>query len=118
MQSLIKLLYPPQCVMCDDRTEIDFALCGSCWADTPFIDGLCCDACGAPLPGDDASVDGLLCDDCMVVARPWTKGRAVLVYRDKARRLILSLKHGILYLKIKIFQPQELVHQLLSFKIR
>ncbi|MCF2906063.1 ComF family protein [Octadecabacter sp. CECT 8868] len=94
MQSLIQLLYPPQCVMCDDRTELDFALCGSCWAETPFIDGLCCDACGTPLPGDDTSNHGLLCDDCMVVARPWSEGRAVLVYKDKARRLVLSLKHG------------------------
>lgn len=94
MQSLIQVLYPPQCVMCDARTEVDFALCGPCWAETPFIDGLCCDACGAPLPGQGELEDGILCDDCMVIARPWSKGRAALVYKDKARRLVLSLKHG------------------------
>lgn len=94
MQSLIQVLYPPQCVMCEARTEVDFALCGPCWAETPFIVGLCCDGCGAPLPGDEAPVEGLLCDDCMVIARPWSQGRAVMVYRDKARRFVLSLKHG------------------------
>ena len=60
----------------------------------PFIDGLCCDGCGAPLPGEDAPDAGVLCDDCMVIARPWSKGRAAMVYKDKARRLVLSLKHG------------------------
>ena len=94
MQSLIKVLYPPQCVMCDTRTEVDFALCGTCWAQTPFIEGLCCDACGVPLPGSGVPEDGVFCDDCMIIARPWSKGRAVMAYRDKARRLVLSLKHG------------------------
>ena len=94
MQSLIQILYPPQCVMCDVKTESDFGLCGPCWAKTPFIEGLCCDGCGAPLPGEDAQDASVLCDDCMVIARPWSKGRAVMVYKDKARRLVLSLKHG------------------------
>lgn len=94
MQSLIQVLYPPQCVMCEARTEVDFALCGPCWAETPFIDGLCCDACGSPLLGDGDSDAGILCDDCMVTARPWSRGRAAMAYKDKARHLILSLKHG------------------------
>ena len=94
MQSLIQMLYPPQCVICEERTDVDFALCGSCWAETPFIEGLCCDACGTPLPGNAAPEEQIYCDDCMVIARPWSKGRAAMVYKDKARRLVLSLKHG------------------------
>jgi predicted amidophosphoribosyltransferase len=94
MQSLFKIFYPSQCVMCEARTEVDFALCGPCWAETPFIDGLCCDGCGSPLPGQGEPEAGILCDDCMVVARPWSKGRAAMIYKEKARRLVLSLKHG------------------------
>lgn len=94
MQSLIKVLYPPQCVMCEAQTEVDFALCGPCWAETPFIDGLCCDGCSAPLLGEGEEDGGLRCDDCMTIARPWSKGRAALIYKDKARRFVLSLKHG------------------------
>lgn len=94
MQSLIQLLYPPQCVMCDAKTESDFGLCGPCWSETPFIGGLCCDGCGAPLKGEEAPDERVLCDDCMIIARPWSKGRAALVYKDIARRLVLSLKHG------------------------
>lgn len=92
LQSLIQVLYPPQCVMCEAQTEVDFALCGACWAETPFIDGLCCNACGVPLPGQ--SDEAVLCDDCMITTRPWTRGRAAMAYRDRARRFILSLKHG------------------------
>lgn len=94
LQSLIQTLYPPQCVMCDARTEVDFALCGSCWADTPFIDGLICDCCGAPLPGEGEDSERLRCDDCMVVARPWSRGRCAMTYQGRARRLVLSIKHG------------------------
>lgn len=94
MQRLIQTLYPPSCIMCDALTEVDFALCGPCWAETPFIVGLCCDACGCPLPGQGDADPGILCDDCMVIARPWAKGRAALIYKDKARRMVLSIKHG------------------------
>nr|WP_268821686.1 double zinc ribbon domain-containing protein [Octadecabacter dasysiphoniae] len=94
MQSLIQAIYPPQCVMCEARTDVDFALCGPCWAETPFISGLCCDQCGSPLPGQGEPEEGVLCDDCMTIARPWSKGRAAMVYKDKARRMVLSIKHG------------------------
>jgi predicted amidophosphoribosyltransferase len=94
MQSLIKTLYPPQCVMCDTLTEVDFALCGECWGQTPFIDGLCCDGCGTSLPGHGEPEPGVLCDDCMTIARPWSHERSSMIYKDKARRFVLALKHG------------------------
>ena len=34
------------------------------------------------------------CDDCLRQPRPWRAGRAALVYKDKARALVLALKHG------------------------
>jgi len=80
--------------MCDTPTESEFALCGSCWGDTPFIGGLCCDTCGAPLPGSGDGVQRVLCDDCMLIARPWSKGRSALVYKDATRRMVMSFKHG------------------------
>lgn len=92
MQSLIRLLYPAQCIACDELVQDDFALCPACWRDTPFITGLTCDACGTPLPGDTGETAH--CDDCITLARPWHRGRAALVYRDRARDLILALKHS------------------------
>ena len=93
MQAALHLVYPPQCLACDAPVAHDFGLCGPCWRDTPFISGLVCDLCGAPLPGEDQG-HSVLCDDCLTIARPWIKGRATLLYRDTARRMILALKHG------------------------
>ncbi len=73
--------------------ESDFGLCGPCWRDTPFIGGTICDSCGVSLPGD-AGPDALQCDDCLTTTRPWDQGRAALLYKDAARRIVLGLKHG------------------------
>ncbi len=34
------------------------------------------------------------CDDCLHVARPWSQGRAALLYKDNGRKLVLAMKHG------------------------
>lgn len=93
MQSVLSMIYPPQCISCDQSTERDFALCGFCWRETPFIEGLVCDLCGEPLAGED---DGHVvhCDACMKLERPWVQGRSVMLYGKNARKLILAMKHG------------------------
>ena len=93
LQSVIRAIYPAQCVACDAQTEAEFGLCGPCWRETRFIGGLVCDTCGTPLPGEDRG-EIVQCDDCMTVARPWDRGRAALVYTGVGRRLVLGLKHG------------------------
>lgn len=93
MQSALDLIYPHQCILCDAMVEQGAGLCGPCWRDTPFVSGLVCDICGAPLMGEE---DGspAHCDDCLRLARPWARGRTALVYRDRGRRVVLALKHG------------------------
>jgi len=93
MQTAVHAVFPPECISCGAGVDTDFGLCGTCWADTPFITGAACDSCGTPLPGATPE-QGLRCDECMVTARPWDKGRAVLVYADNGRKLVLALKHG------------------------
>lgn len=92
MQSVIRAVYPPQCVACDTQTAAEDGLCGPCWRDTVFVQGLSCDACGAPLMGEGHGP--LHCDDCMRIARPWAQGRTALVYDGIGRQLVLGLKHG------------------------
>lgn len=92
MQTLVQLVYPPRCLACGGLVETDFGLCGTCWRDTPFIAGLSCDLCGVPLPGDSDQAE--ICDECLQTPRPWVQGRAAIEYKDKGRRLVLSLKHG------------------------
>lgn len=93
LQRTIRAIYPPQCIACDALTEAEHGLCGSCWSRTAFISGAICDTCGVPLMGDDHG-EILQCDDCMQIARPWSRGRAVFLYQDVGRQLVLSLKHG------------------------
>ena len=92
-QSALRLIYPPRCTICGCQVDSDFGLCGPCWRDTPFVTGLCCDTCGIQLPGQ-AVGRAEFCDDCLVTARPWKSGRAVVLYRDNGRKLALALKHG------------------------
>jgi len=92
MQTLLRMIYPAQCLTCAEMVEEHFALCGTCWRETGFIRGLTCQSCGVPLPGEDE--DAISCDDCMTVARPWSKGRAALMYHGTGRKLVMALKHG------------------------
>lgn len=89
---VLRLVYPPQCLTCDASVGEEGTLCAACWSDTPFIAGLVCDKCGIPLPGADDGVP-VLCDDCQHIARPWGRGRAALMYGDKARKIVLGIKY-------------------------
>jgi predicted amidophosphoribosyltransferase len=93
MQAALRAVFPPQCISCGAQTADDFALCGTCWRQTPFIGGLVCDCCGVPLSGTDEG-RAEYCDDCLSATRPWDRGRAALLYRDKGREMVLALKHG------------------------
>lgn len=93
MQAMLKLIYPPACLSCGGDTAEHGRLCGPCRGEVPFITGLVCDKCGVPLPGDDPGT-AILCDDCMALARPWDRGRAALLYKGRARKLVLAFKHG------------------------
>lgn len=93
LRAALRLIFPPRCIACGGAVDDDFGLCGACWRETPFIAGHVCDACGSPLPGE-ADGQGDLCDDCLAMPRPWAQGRAALLYRDSARRMVLALKHG------------------------
>lgn len=93
-QTALGVIFPPRCLGCGGLVDQDFGLCGSCWAQTPFISGLICHTCGVPVPGLSDGVE-VRCDDCLKTPRPWTAGRAALLYQDRGRQLVLALKHGV-----------------------
>ncbi len=92
LRDALRVIYPPQCLTCETAVTEDGTLCPACWSEVPFLHGLGCDKCGLPLPGDSAAA--VLCDDCLHIARPWGRGRAVLSYGGGARRLVLGLKYA------------------------
>jgi len=93
LQAVLRLIYPPQCLGCGEMVTSEFGLCGTCWRETAFISGLVCDTCGTPLPGENPG-HSVHCDDCLATERPWSQGRAALLYKDMGRKLVLRLKHG------------------------
>lgn len=93
VQTVLRVVYPPTCLLCRDIVDSDHGLCGPCWRETHFIGGLVCDSCGTPLPGSDTA-EIAHCDDCLTIARPWAQGRAALLYSGNGRKLVLALKHG------------------------
>ncbi len=90
--TVLRLVYPPQCLTCEAAVEHEGGLCPACWVAVPFVTGLTCDQCGVPQPGDPADAP-VRCDDCHYVARPWSRGRAALLYDDKSRQIVLGLKY-------------------------
>lgn len=92
LQRALSIVYPTQCVLCAAQVDQDGGLCGACWRETPFVGGLSCDACGAPLPGYESG--RVQCDACLVSPRLWEAGRAAFTYDGNGRRIILALKHG------------------------
>lgn len=92
-RSLIEIVYPPRCIGCGGLVQSDFGLCPACWSETPFISGTVCNGCGVALPGESDG-DRIDCDSCLAAPRPWVEGRAALSYGDRARSLVLALKHG------------------------
>ncbi|WP_323763847.1 ComF family protein [Marinovum sp.] len=93
VQTALRVVYPPQCLICCEMVETDFGLCGPCWRDTPFVGGLVCDGCGLPLPGSDPE-EIAHCDTCLAYPPAWERARAALLYDDNGRRLVLGMKHS------------------------
>ena len=93
IQIAIRMLYPPQCIMCREQLQSENALCGSCWREMPFNTDCACVRCGASLIGVTETA-GAECDNCICNPPPWDEGRAVFRYQSLARKMILELKHG------------------------
>lgn len=89
---ILDVLLPPLCLRCHVLVDAPGRLCADCWSQIRFITPPFCAACGLPFDvdiGDDA-----VCGNCARDRPPFTQARAVVVYDDGSRPLILDLKHG------------------------
>jgi ComF family protein len=91
---LLDLLLPPHCAGCLGPVEAPGQLCGECFAHIGFVTDPCCRRCGLPLESEAAGGPQRSCIGCRQHPPPWRKARAALLYDDKARSLILRLKHA------------------------
>jgi ComF family protein len=91
-QSLLDAILPPLCLGCNEIIASSGALCAECWPRFSFIAAPHCDRCGVPFADDLGS--GAHCTECLTRPPRFRRARAVLIYDDKSRRVVLPLKHG------------------------
>lgn len=91
-QALVRLIFPPQCLVCGAPVENRASLCPECWKAVHFLDGPVCAVCGAPFDVDPG--DAAVCGACLAHPPAFATARAVLRYDDASKAPILALKHA------------------------
>jgi ComF family protein len=89
---VLDVLMPPQCLRCGTIVETTGTLCLACWPQLRFIDGPHCAVCGVPFEVDLG--EGAICGECARSRPLYGQARAVLVYDEGSKPLILKFKHG------------------------
>ncbi len=90
--ALLNALLPPRCLSCGASVDRQGGLCPGCWTALTFIAPPFCAGCG--LPFEYEAQDGDVCGACLAAPPPFARARAVLVYDDGSRPLVLGFKHG------------------------
>ena len=88
---LADLVLPPRCLRCGAVIEASGGLCPDCWPGMRFVAPPFCAACG--LPFDLPAEAGMLCAGCIRKPFRFRRARAVLVYDDASRDLLIGFKH-------------------------
>lgn len=93
LRRLVNSVLPPRCINCRALVHRETALCAECWPLFDFLAPPICRCCGFPFEFDPGPAESL-CAAC-ATRRPWfERARAVLVYGELSRRLVLDFKHG------------------------
>jgi len=91
LRRVLDALVPPRCLGCRTIVAEDGALCPTCWSEVSFISPPQCSLCGLPFtidPGAEA-----ICGACSIKRPGFDRARAVFLYDDGGRRLVLDYKH-------------------------
>lgn len=89
---VLDAVLPPRCPSCGVIVEIPAAVCGSCWSAIGFIAEPLCERCGRPF--EFTVADRSICGRCLADPPVFDRARAVALYDDASRGLILKFKHG------------------------
>lgn len=85
-------LLPPQCLNCGEMVDQPGTLCPACWERVDFIAPPLCACCGTPFELDPGPA--ALCGLCTVKPPPFARARAVFVYDEPGKGLVLRFKHA------------------------
>jgi len=90
--TVVDAVLPPRCLGCGVVVEAPGRLCMACWTPIRFLGPPCCAICGEPFPF--LQEGSSLCLSCVAQPPAYDRARAVFVYDEVTRKLILSFKHG------------------------
>jgi len=91
---VLDALLPPRCPVCRARIIEHGHLCGTCWAALEPITDPRCSKCSLPFAHES---DGLVCGACLARPPDFDHAFAPVIYAEKGRSLVLSLKYGGLF---------------------
>ncbi|MBL8837024.1 MAG: ComF family protein [Alphaproteobacteria bacterium] len=94
---VLDAVLPPQCLACSATVDAPGRLCARCWNSLAWIAAPFCARCGTPFefdPAAGAPARALTCAPCLADPPRYDRARAVLVYDDGAKRLVLGFKHA------------------------
>ena len=89
---LLDAVQPPRCPGCGIIVEMPAAVCGACWSAIAFIAEPLCERCGRPF--EFIVAERSVCGRCLADPPVFGRARAVALYDDASRGLILKFKHG------------------------
>lgn len=89
---VLDAVFPPQCPVCAAIVQEHAQLCPACWTQVRFIGAPHCACCGVPLEFDTGGE--ALCLQCLTDRPAFDRARAVMLYDDFSRGLVLKFKHG------------------------
>ena len=82
---------PPRCYLCGQLVAYKSGLCPDCFMKISYISAdASCPLCGRPYEVTTKAV----CTQCLVHKPKYTSARAIMVYDDNSKRLILPFKHA------------------------
>ncbi|MEZ5648196.1 MAG: ComF family protein [Alphaproteobacteria bacterium] len=90
---LIDTVLPHRCLACRTilNRGMNRGLCPECWQKICFLDEGGCVCCGRPFTVIE---NNRLCLSCIADTPPFDRARAVFIYDEASRDLILALKHA------------------------
>lgn len=95
-RAALDAVLPPLCLLCGDQVAEPAALCAPCWSKLRWLGDPLCAQCGTPFEFDPGQgrVAELRCAACTTSPPRFDHARAVLVYDDVSKRLVLGYKHA------------------------
>lgn len=95
LNTVMDWLLPPLCPATGEDVDVHGAVSPEYWASLRFIRPPRCGQCAMPFPHDmGAGGHDLICAACLENPPSFRFGRAVMVYDESSRKLILRFKHG------------------------